>query len=670
LAVNLMPPSRQTGSTEDRLNGLYSYLYQLVEALNVSLGSAAAPAAAGSEAARGAVSAAKSGTDADSYQQLRSLIIKTAAEVTGSIRRTVTDIAHEYMAQSEFGTYEEYLSSRISQGADGVLMEWNAVNGITTSVAEFSQYIAESDVYIQVGIVKYNEDGTAEAGVVIGKNLQKVTVDGKELITSQNLYALFTAEELSFWQDGVCRARYGMVEFMVNKGYIDEITTSLLQSSTFGVQLAMRDDVLSAIAGSIDLAANESIKLIVQSTAAKELRTGTTVTITDEMFHVSSPETRFSIPSADSEEGSEIVSIDEEGMRTTVLTAESILSPSVVSTSAAAAHAPATAADMQVVLDSLSGKWMTGDVAIDASAVTAGSFSVKGLHGSGRLIITGGSFNGITVTDSSCIVEIRGSTLTAAAAAARVTNAKLIISGVYFSAATGITAADCGWVLAKDCTGICTTLANVTGQSEVRFTGSGQPYGLKGTEEGGIYSPYEFREYSETPETPAVSAVSITASLTRTYASSWLSTSSYGFSMYQGRYGENALRRGCMWFDTSPILGKQILSATLTLRRYSGVGRGGTVKTFIRGTTAASPSGAPPIGEEYVSISIANGETATVDVTNAVQALADGTINGLMLYDQRTDGIEGKTYTVGYARYYGTDTSDAPVLNITYQEAT
>ena len=194
MAVNLSPPSRQPGTAEEQLNGLYSYLFRLVEALNVSLGSEKAVSVPVTKAAAAAESSAAIPTD--TYNELKSLIIKTAAEVTSSIRRTVTDIAHDYTAQSEFGTYSEYLNSRIVSGADGVVVNWDSENKITTSVAEFSEYIAESDVYIRVGIVKYNDDGTVEAGVVIGKDLTKVTVDGKELITSKNLYALFTAEEL------------------------------------------------------------------------------------------------------------------------------------------------------------------------------------------------------------------------------------------------------------------------------------------------------------------------------------------------------------------------------------------------------------------------------------------------------------------------------------------
>lgn len=269
MALNIKPPSQGIGSTEERVKGLYSYLYQLAEQLNIALAEAEKSGAGSLKSALGGGNTLAGGktpdTTTSAYQQLKALITKTATEVTGNIQRLVREITQDYVAQSEYGTYSEYLSAKITGGADGVLVKWDAENGITANVGEFAKYIANSDVYMRAGIVKYNDDGTVEAGVVIGKELTKVTIDGKEIITSQNVYSLLTADTLSFWQDGVKRAEVGLEEFFVNKAYIDEVTTSLLQSDTFGAQLALRDDVLSAIAGKINLQANDSVKTLVSN---------------------------------------------------------------------------------------------------------------------------------------------------------------------------------------------------------------------------------------------------------------------------------------------------------------------------------------------------------------------------------------------------------------------
>ena len=122
-----------------------------------------------------------------------------------------------------------------------------------------------------------------------------------------------------------------------------------------------------------------------------------------------------------------------------------------------------------------------------------------------------------------------------------------------------------------------------------------------------------------------------------------------------------------MWFDLSTISGKTIISATLTLKRYDGIGGGGSVAVGIYGTTAASASGTPAVGTKYASVSMTNGATKSVDVTAAVQALAGGSIKGLMIYDTQTGTYSGKSYTYGYCKLYGSGQSAKPVLKVTYK---
>jgi hypothetical protein len=122
-----------------------------------------------------------------------------------------------------------------------------------------------------------------------------------------------------------------------------------------------------------------------------------------------------------------------------------------------------------------------------------------------------------------------------------------------------------------------------------------------------------------------------------------------------------------MWFDTAAISGKEIISATLTLRRVSGIGGGGSVKVRIFGTATASASGTPARGKEYTSMSLANGASGSVDITEAVKALASGSIKGLMIYDDNRNKFNGKTYTYGYCKIYGDGSGNEPTINVTYK---
>ncbi len=664
MAVNLNLPSRQTGTPEQQLNGLYSYLYQLVEALNVSLNSGTVIAKSATRAGGigGGASAAPNAAS-DEYQQIKALIVKTATEVTGGMRKVLREISEGYTSQNEFGTYEEYLNNKISAGSDGFMFEWDRDTSLISNVGSVGQYFAESDVYIKFGIVKHNDDDTVESGILIGKNFQKVTVDGKEYIRSEDVYALLTAEEISFWQSGVCLSRLSLRGLEANMAQLDKLITSVIESEGGDATLAFDGGLLAAIAKQIDLTANESVKLSVVA----GIDTGSGVTITKDEVNINSPKTSFSIPAEDSEDNAELVTIDSDGLRADVVTAEEIHSPSVVNTIQGQVFAPASAAEMQVIFDELRGKYMVDDITIDASAVTGGICTLKGIHGNGVLRVIGGKLNVLNMLYCSTHVIIDGMSFESGSTAIAMTASWAHIKNCVFNATEGLYAEEASQAILDSCTGETTTLIRCASGSMISVCGTGSPAGLLGDVDGEVYSRFPFAAAEIEPEVGEVMTATLPATLTRTWASSWLSISSIGTAIYQGRFGENTLRRGCMWFDTSSIVGKHIISATLTLKRVSGIGGGGAVTANIYGTTATGASGTPAIGTKYASVDLTNGGTGTVDVTAAVQALADGTIGGLMIYDSRTGTFSGKTYTYGYMKVYGTGETVPPTLNVTFE---
>lgn len=1209
MAVNLNLPSRQSGSTEQQLNGLYSYLYQLVETLNVSLNKDTSGQKVLYKAGGGAVSENTSplpDTTVQEYQNLKSLIIKTATEVTSNVRKIVTEMTQEYRAQSEFGTYEEYLNNKITQGADGYFMEWDAINGITTNVASFSEYIAQSDVYMRIGIVKYNDDGTVEAGVVVGKNFQKVTVDGKEYIISEDVYALFTAEEISFWQSGACLSRLSLTGLVTTQAYIDKLTaenitadaltaayakidelkveqlsatnafieyltangigvqeltaafakldelevTELVATDAFikGLQAEGVDaDELSAIAAQIsdlyasqiiadlidagvittdmlaagavtadkvnvvelfaaqatinalnavDITGNGSLRLLVDNlptvkihdgqfaqeesladqgirvysdygleqaggtpsptnvlpitgrssaklircgknlvdmsmmtatkngvvaeyandtlrvyttvdtsyagarspvitlragvkytlsakvtditagnvrvglrnastngflsgssiqfsaagskstsftvsedveayvsplvtwssaaagdatfaniqleigdtateyerysgdafeidfgdtiysgrldwasgrfaadrglvsfdgtenwkyysaatypywyydfadygtaindrvqcshfkrlsiasttnnigvniwntTAANACRIGvrpgidsvtnlatwkeylaaqaaagtpvqvayelaepetvqleacpvwaveglntviadgidgriefghdslthhlqsqidmlpgkitlavteskeytdtkaedlqaqinlvpgkitlavseskeytddavsdvtatgvktetSSVVITKDEVRINSEKTAIAIPAADSADGEEIVSIDDEGLRTTVLTADEIHSDSIMGAIPGKTFTPANAGELQAIFDGLKCAYLTGGVTIDASAVSGGSFTLRGIQGNGIFKITNGTLNALKLMHCRCHVQVENVTFDSSGTAVEAQTCEYVyLTKCSFSASTGVFANLGGNVVINSCTGACTTLLKCSAGSTATVNGSSCPSGVLGSVTGEVYSLFEFAEPETEPEASIVTTATLNTNNSRTWGGDWLSTSTFGKALYQGATGDGELRRGCMWFPLTAISGKQIISATLTLKRVSGIGGGGSVKIGIYGTTTASASGNPAVGTKYAEISLANGASGSVDVTSAVQALADGTIKGLMIYDNNKNKFNGKSYTYGYCKLYGDGSGNEPSISVTYK---
>ena len=395
-----------------------------------------------------------------------------------------------------------------------------------------------------------------------------------------------------------------------------------------------------------------------------ELYIGSEIEISRERIKLLSAETSIAIPSADSVDGEEVVSIDENGLNAKIASVEEFSSPTVVPARPKASYTPANAGEMQAILDNLSGGYLKGDVTIDASAVTGGRITINGLHGNGHLHITGGTFNGVAVTNCAARVALYDSTIETDTAAVSITASDLDLVRCVISAYLGIDALYMSEVVMQDCTGSCKVFANVAQHSDLRVVGTSQPYGLLGDLTGGeVYSPLVFEEEPVPSEQPTIITATLPAISTKTWGSGWLD----GSYLYQGRTGSNALRRGCMWFDLTEIKGKTIISATLTFTRVNGIGGGGTVDAMIYGTTAKEASGTPVIGTKFAEVAIANGATKTVDITQGAAALAAGTISGLMLYNEKTDVYSGKNYTRSYSKFYGAGESDRPILTVTYK---
>ena len=234
MAMNISPPSRPQGSATEQLERLYSYLFRMTEELNLALTgveSSGRDMLYKAVSGEGKTSGKVPSTTAEAYQQLKAMVVKTATDVTSNIRKMVTEISQAYVAQSEYGTYSEYLNAIIEASAGGLAATWDSENKLVVPQSGvFDEYTAVSKLYMKLGIVGENEDGTLEAGVVIGTDLQKVTVDGRDYITSQNVYSVLTSDSLSFWQNGVKKAKVSLTDFFVEKMYVEEVVAEIVNT--------------------------------------------------------------------------------------------------------------------------------------------------------------------------------------------------------------------------------------------------------------------------------------------------------------------------------------------------------------------------------------------------------------------------------------------------------
>lgn len=120
-----MPPY-PTGSVQQQLTQQYSYLFQMAQQLNMALTAleGGTTGTADGSAARkksGAVSAASaSAADTQQFENLRAMIVKTAAQVTRRMEQLEVRLGEEYVASSQFGTYVQRLSAYLEANPEAL----------------------------------------------------------------------------------------------------------------------------------------------------------------------------------------------------------------------------------------------------------------------------------------------------------------------------------------------------------------------------------------------------------------------------------------------------------------------------------------------------------------------------------------------------------------------
>ena len=220
-------PTYPSGTVEQQVLQQYSYLFQMAQQLNLALEAAESSRTAAVQAA--GKSRAAQGTEQE-YQNLKSLIIKTADTVQRRMDQLSARLEGEYVASSEFGSYVEKLSAYIEAHPDALTQYYSFCSDLQEDVdavdAAFGSYKAGTEGYIRTGVVYY-EGALPVYGVAVGQNLTTTLVDGVETVAQNDFRATFTAKRLSFWQDST-----EVAYVSDNRLYIRDIT--VLDSVTLG----------------------------------------------------------------------------------------------------------------------------------------------------------------------------------------------------------------------------------------------------------------------------------------------------------------------------------------------------------------------------------------------------------------------------------------------------
>ena len=203
-------PMTPAGSLQEQVTQQYAYLVQMAQQLNLALGQLEESAGGGTglASARRQAASRMGGSTTDKaeqqYETLRSMIIKTAAQVEKSTQELTAQMKERYVASSDFGQYIAGLSAYLEANPAALTQYYSFVSDLKTNVeavdAAFSHYKVDTEGYIRTGIVYY-DDGVPVYGVAVGQGLTCREVDGEKVVEQSNFRAVFTATRLSFWQD-------------------------------------------------------------------------------------------------------------------------------------------------------------------------------------------------------------------------------------------------------------------------------------------------------------------------------------------------------------------------------------------------------------------------------------------------------------------------------------
>ena len=197
MAVDLRLPNIKGDTPEAQLASLKSYIYQLVEQLNWALN-----LTEDSAAVVKSEESAKEESPRDTFNSVKSLIIKSSDIVEAYTEQMSKTFDGRYVAESDFGTFSEETRSAIEANASGIEQVYTDVQTISGTVDGIGDEVQSVLANIKTGILYYDEAGAPVYGLEIG---QRSTVDGVETFRK---YARFVSNRLSFFDQNDAEVAY------------------------------------------------------------------------------------------------------------------------------------------------------------------------------------------------------------------------------------------------------------------------------------------------------------------------------------------------------------------------------------------------------------------------------------------------------------------------------
>ena len=195
-------PRQITGSGQEQLRQIQSYLFRLSQELELALGTVdkqlltLRDTAAQTERTVRAVS--ESQNPKAQFSSLKALIIKSADIVNAYYEEISRKLSGEYVAQSDYGTFRQETRQEIRENSQEITRAFSNMQVIEDTLAELNGAVTQVNAWIKTGKLGEDQDSVPIYGVEIGQQTEK---DG---IVAFQKFARLLANRLSFFdQNGI-----------------------------------------------------------------------------------------------------------------------------------------------------------------------------------------------------------------------------------------------------------------------------------------------------------------------------------------------------------------------------------------------------------------------------------------------------------------------------------
>lgn len=208
--MNIRYPNITGQTPDEQIRQLKSYLYQLVEELNLQESSGGAPSsvAGGNAPYTGEPSggaAEPETTPVSTFNQVKNLIIKSADIIDAYYTEISRRLEGHYVAESDFGKYKSTTAQSIQENADEITRSFDRIDEISGKMEQ----VIKANAYVRQGLLfTVSDEGTLEEeleqnlaagtpvyGVEVG---QTVTQNGAEIFRK---FARFTAYGMTLYDN-------------------------------------------------------------------------------------------------------------------------------------------------------------------------------------------------------------------------------------------------------------------------------------------------------------------------------------------------------------------------------------------------------------------------------------------------------------------------------------